>query len=282
MRLIQPSQKSAEKGPISASVGKVSQLLPIGKPKARPEDIIVAHLGRGLDNRFVLLRDMQLEALQPPFPPILVGPAGLFVLHISTEKGFFKAREDTWMKMDRGTRRFSPARPNLIRQSQEAAKRLAGVLDVHGKSHPEVIPLLVFASAGVNIESSNPAVRTVLVDGLDSLTANLMNGDEVLSPAQVSYLADGMELMVNPEKAIPIGEGEDFFGRDLLVEEKKTPRKMPTFQMPAKFDLSGRFSLAGLVEKFHFSRLEWLLISVLTFLLIVILVVVILLLVQAA
>ena len=54
------------------------------------------------------------------------------------------------------------------------------------------------------------------MDGVDSLIATFLNSDEVLHPNEINYLSDSLEVMANPDKAIPMGEGEDFFGRDLL------------------------------------------------------------------
>jgi hypothetical protein len=103
---------------------------------------------RGLDNRFIMLRSLQLEGNGETFRPILVGPAGMYVLNISHAKGFFRAKEDSWWEMNKTTHKFGPARPNLIKQSIEAAQKLAEILEMHDKPHPEITPLLIFASPG--------------------------------------------------------------------------------------------------------------------------------------
>jgi hypothetical protein len=257
MKLIEPTQKTETKNNFQKVSDQIRQIIPFGKTDEHAEDAILARFLKGLDNRFVLLYNLQLENIGPPFPPIVAGPTGLYVLNISGEKGFFKAKENSWWKMDKTTHRFNPGRPNLLKQSQDYAKKLATILDVHGKFHPEITPLLIFANPGVHIETSNPAIRTVLMDGVDSLISAILNSDEVLTPNEINFLVDSLEVMSNPDKAIPIGEGEDFFGRDLFEPEKKAPAKMPSITLPTKI------SMPAVEEKLKFNRTQWIILIVL-------------------
>jgi hypothetical protein len=265
MKLIEPSIKKVEKGPIQGYIDQAKQWLPIGKPSTEFEDLVIEHFLRGLDNQYFMLHNLQLEALNPPFPPILIGPAGLAVLNISPEKGFFKAKESSWWKMDKTTHRFNPGRPNLIKQTLEFARKLTTILDVHGKSHPEVLPILIFANPGVHIEATNPAIRIVLMDGIDNLIAAFRNSEEILSPNEINYLSDSLEVISNPEKALPMGEGEDFFGRDLFVPEKKAPPKLPT--IPISMDVK----LPPVEKKLQFNKKQWIILTVLLLFTIVVL-----------
>jgi hypothetical protein len=257
MRLIEPKQKSVKKDSFRKISDQISQLLRFGKTDGQAEDAILARFLNGLDNRFTLLYNLQLESIGPPFPPIVVGPLGLVVLNISKEKGFFKVKEASWWKMDKTTHRFNPGRPNLIKQSQDYAKKLATILDVHGKSHPEVTPVLIFANPGVHVETSKPAIRIVLMDGVDNLIATFLNGDEVLQPNEINFLCDALEVMADPDKAIPMGEGEDFFGQDLIVSEKKAPPKMPNIAIPTDMPLP------AVEQKLQFTKKQWVILIVL-------------------
>ena len=257
MRLIETKQKTIKKNSFQKIGEQIRQLLPFGKTDVHAEDAILARFMKGLDNRFTMLWNLQLESLSAPFPPILVGPAGMAILNISNEKGFFKAKEASCWKMDKTTHRFNPARPNLIKQSQDYAKKLETILDVHGKSHPAVTPVLIFANPGVHIETTNPAIRIVLMDGVDSLIATFLNSDEVLQPNEINFLCDSLEVMANPDKAIPMGEGEDFFGRDLLVPEKKASPKMPNITLPSEMPLP------AVEQKLQFTKKQWAILIVL-------------------
>jgi hypothetical protein len=270
MKLIEPTQKSVETDRVQKYLKQLKQVLPFGKTGKEGEEVIVAHFLRGLDNRFIMLRNLQLEGTGIPFPHILIGPHGLAVLNMSHAKGFYKVREETWWKMDKTNHRYDPARPNLIKQSQDYAKKLATILDVHGKSHPEVTPILIFANPGVNIETANPAIRVVLMDGVESLIGSFLSSDEILNTNEINFLADSLAIIANPDKAIPMGEGEDFFGRDLFVPEKKAPPKMPTISIPTEMPLP------AVEEKLRFSKKQWVILAVLLLLTIVILLVAIL------
>ena len=259
MRLIEPTQKPQKQDQLQKVLDQFKKWLPIGKPGGGPDEAILDQFIRGLDNRYILLRNLQLEKSGQAFPPILVGPAGLAVLNISNEQGFFRIRENSWWKMNKSSHRYDPAKPNLVKQSQEYAQKLGSILDVHGKSHPEVTPLLILANPGVHIESSNPAIRIVLVDGIDNLISTLLNSEEIIAPNTINTLADSLAVMADPEKAIPMGEGEDFFGKDLYVPEKKAPPKMPSISLPSDMPLP------EVDKKLQFSKKQWIILGVLLF-----------------
>jgi hypothetical protein len=259
MRLIEPTQKPQKQDQLQKVLDQFKKWLPIGKPGGGPDEAILDQFIRGLDNRYILLRNLQLEKSGQVFPPILVGPAGLAVLNISNEQGFFRIRENSWWKMNKSSHRYDPAKPNLVKQSQEYAQKLGSILDVHGKSHPEVTPLLILANPGVHIESSNPAIRIVLVDGIDNLISTLLNSEEIVPPNTINTLADSLAVMADPEKAIPMGEGEDFFGKDLYVPEKKAPPKLPSISLPSDMPLP------EVDKKLQFSKKQWIILGVLLF-----------------
>jgi hypothetical protein len=103
------------------------------------------------------------------------------------------------------------------------------------------------------------------MDGVESLISNFHKSQEVLKPNEINFLSDSLEVMVNPDKAIPMGEGEDFFGRDLFVPEKKAPPKMPSISIPTEMPLP------DVEEKFKFSKKQWVILAMLLSLTIVVL-----------
>jgi len=267
MRLIEPTQKPQKQDQLQKVLEQFKKWLPIGKSAVGSDEAILDRFLRGLDNRYILLRNLQLEKTGQVFPPIMVGPAGLAVLNISNEQGFFRVRENSWWKMNKSSHRYDPAKPDLVKQSQEYAQKLGSILDAHGKSHPEVTPLLILANPGVHIETSNPAIRIVLVDGIDNLISTLLNSEDVIPPNTINTLADSLAVTADPEKAIPMGEGEDFFGKDLYVPEKKAPPKMPSISLPSDMPLP------EVDKKLQFSKKQWIILGVLLFFTIIVLLV---------
>jgi hypothetical protein len=266
MKLIEPTQKIDKEGSFGKAVDQVKLLFQSGKTDEHAEDAIVAKFMRGLDNRFIMLRNLNLESTGEVFRPILIGPSGIYALNISHANGFFRAKDDTWSEMNKTSHKFGPSRPNLIKQSKEISQKLAEILDAHGKPHSEIIPILIFANAGVNVERSNPAIRIVLMDGVDSLVDSMNYGEEVIQPNEITFLSDSLEIMSNPEKAVPMGEGEDFFGKDLYIPEKKAPLTLPDIPIPT--DLT----LPPVEEKLKFSQKQWTILVVLLLLTILILI----------
>jgi hypothetical protein len=118
---------------------------------------------------------------------------------------------------------------------------------------------------GVHIETSNPGIRIVLMDGVDSLIDAMFNSQEVLKPTEINYLTDALEFLANPEKAIPLGEGEDFFGQDLVIEEEKAPLTLPDLPLPAELPLP------PVEKKLQFTRTQWIILGILLVLTIVVL-----------
>ncbi len=265
MKLIESKTKPSQQDSLGKAIDQVKKFLDVGQTDERAEDAIVARFMRGLDNRFTLLHNLQLEGKGEVFPAILVGPAGLYLLNISHAKGFFKAKEDAWLEMNQSNHKYSQSRPNLIKQTKEYAQKLAQVMESHEKSHPEIVPILLFANPGVNVETSNPAIRIVLMDGIDGLINNMFNSQDVLQETEVSYLADSLEIMADPDKAIPRGEGEDFFGRDLRVSEKKAPLTLPDLPMPDNLPIQPFY------ERLGFKKKEWTILAALLVLTIVVL-----------
>jgi hypothetical protein len=184
---------------------------------------------------------------------------------VSHAKGFFKAKDESWWEMNKSSHRFGPAHPNLIKQSLAYAQKLAGVLESYGKSHPEIMSILIFANPGVNVDTNNPAIRIVLMDGIENLITVFLNSEEVLKPNEINFLSDSLEVIANPEKAIPMGEGEDFFGRDLFVPEKKAPPKLPSIPIPTELPLP------PIEQKLKFTQTQWIILAVLLVMTIVVL-----------
>lgn len=257
MRLIEPTKKAVQKDSYQKIIAQINTILPFGKSEEHAEDAIIAHFMRGLDNRFVMLRNLPMEGTKEKFPPILIGPTGFVMLNLSAAGGDYRAKEESWWEMNKTTHRFGPGRPNLIKQTQEYAQRLAGLLDKHQKTHPPIIPVLIFVNPGVHLETSNPAIRLVRMDGVESLIGSLLSSEEILDRNEINYLSDVLEVMANPEKTIPVGEGEDFFGRDLLEPKQKPTFKLPNIKLPTKL------SLPAIEEKFNFTSRQWFIIELL-------------------
>jgi hypothetical protein len=266
MKLIELTRRPVEMSGVQRVIDQVNRMLPFVKSGEHAEDAIIARCMRKFDNRFIVVRNLPVEGTEDYFPPILIGPAGVMVMNISPLQGSFRAKDDAWLELSKSTQRYNPGHPNLIKQSQDFAQKLVYQLDQHQKTHPEIVPILIFANPGVQVETVNPAVRIVHMDGVENLIAAILKSEEAISPNEVDLLADALEIMGNPEKAIPLGEGEDFFGRDLLDPEKKDSFSLRKVKLPTKI------ALPPIEEKLNFSPKQWLIIEILMVSLILVLI----------
>jgi hypothetical protein len=135
-------------------------------------------LGRALDNRYVLLRNVILPGTDVPIPLILAGPTGVWVMLVSNMRGVFRAKGDAWLAMDGG--RFKAAKPNLINRVQLMVRALDTHLRKDKVPISEVRPVLIFTNPGMHVDSVHPAVRLVLSDALDRYVSSLLQDTGVM------------------------------------------------------------------------------------------------------
>jgi len=269
MKLIDCTVREEKASPLQDLWDRVRALLPFGQGDRQAFENVLTRFQRGLDNRFTVLRGLTLPGTGEAIPLILVGPSGLAAINVSTQKGIFRAKDDSWWEMNKTVRRFQPAHKNLLKQTISFARGLGSYLDVQGRKHPEVMPVLVFAHPGVHVDSSRPAVRIVLADGVDRLVINFQQAEEVINVADARLIDDTLERVFHPMgEKLPEKE-EDFFGKDLIQPEAKkkaAPRKpipVPQLDIPLP---------PSVAKSLQFSKKQWLVLGVLVVLSIITLV----------
>ena len=260
MKLIDYSPPSSTPDFIQRVIERVQTWLPFLSTGPKGHEQLVARLQSGLDNRYFLLKNVLLAGSPEPFPYILIGPTGVTVLNARPETGIFRARGESWWELSKASRQYQPAKTNLVRQSQNLAQRLGVFLAQSGGTAPSILPVLVFVNAGVHIESSLPAVRLVLADGVRRLAFDLRQMEEVLPANEIRRITDLLDRAAQPVPTpqLPAKE-EDFFGKDLIqpVAKKSTRRA----QIPVP-----QLNLPPVPEKIGLSRKQWIVIALLTLL----------------
>jgi hypothetical protein len=142
----------------------------------KAQDTLTAQLGRGLNNRFTLIRNFRLEDLDIPIPMILIGPTGIFVIHTSTIQGVFQAKNESWLIVSQ-TKKYEPARPNLITRTTLMTSAIETFLKKKNMNVPDIQGVLYFSKAGIHVDAQRPAVRIVLMDGVDRFIASILQGE---------------------------------------------------------------------------------------------------------
>ena len=214
-----------------------------GEGEAR--QTILRQFDRTLDNRYTMLENAQLPGQAVPIPLILIGPPGIVVINPRGEAGVFRAREDSWVEMNRRTQQYEMARENLLVQTQEYAQALEAALRAKGAQVTEVQPLLALSNPGAHVESSRPIVRILPIDALDRYIATLAQGQYVLSAPDVQALVE--TFTTQPEAPKPPEP-----------EVKPKPQK-------AAPPLSAQLNLPPLLANFKLTRPQWIVLGVMVF-----------------
>src|SRR5919108_4617693 len=76
---------------------------------------IVTFFDRHLEKGYTLIRNMTLGSSGITVPMILMGPAGIFVIHVTYLRGRYEARGNSWN--EESGNGFRPASVNLIQQT---------------------------------------------------------------------------------------------------------------------------------------------------------------------
>lgn len=260
MKLIDASKPQKDPGPLEKMLQRVQDMLPFGQAARKSRKLTILRFQRALDNHYTLLCDIPVPGAPVPVPFILVGPAGLFAIHFSGEKGLYRAKEESWWEMNPTTRKFQPSRRNLIRLSQAYAKAVSAYLAERSRPAPETQPVLIFGNPGVHVDASRPAARVVLADGVDRFLLGLLQGGESISLPDARLIAEALEQIIHPlEKldAVP----EDIFGKDLGIGQpahkpaaQKAARPVPQLELPD-----------SVTKKMAFSKKQWLALGALAF-----------------
>jgi len=202
MKLIDKTPLVNEKGEL-ALPQRVQGMLKFGfnwPTELVAQKAIVTFLDRQLEKGYTLIRNLTLGASGITVPMILLGPAGIYVIHVTYLRGRYEARGNAWNE-ESGSG-FKPASTNLIQQTSRMAAAVKAYIERQGVKLPVPIePLLIAANPGLHVESVKPAVRVLMIDGIKSFVTGLSTGGRVLSAEAVHEFT---ERLVNPR---PVKKG---------------------------------------------------------------------------
>ena len=207
------------------------------------QDKMIRILKSVLDQRFVLIRGFKLEKGAMPFPPLLIGPPGIYLLYIWPKSGIYRIRENQWEIMHSNSRRYRPGKPNVIEEVLQMTEQVtAFVANVLGKP-VTVTPLMVFPDTGADVASVRPAVRPLLLDGLKRYAAQLTRSETLLTPTDMVNFVEA----VRP-RSVPLEK----------TSQRTTPRRRFTpKQAPHQMEEASRYV--------NFTPWQWATLGILAF-----------------
>jgi len=155
---------------------------------------VIAHLERNLEKGYTLIRNYTLGASEIVIPIALIGPAGIFVVNVTTLRGDYRAKGDAWETMQNG--RFTPTNINLLTRTERLARALSAFIERQGVNLPiQIEPVILAADPGLHVESSRPLVRVVMRDALDRWAASIAQSAPQLTVEVAHQIA---ERILNP------------------------------------------------------------------------------------
>lgn len=204
MKIIDKTPLLNEKGELGF-VQRVQGMLKYGfswPSELEAQKAIVTFFDRQLEKGYTLIRNMPLGASGIVVPLILLGPPGIYVIHVTFLRGRYEARANTWNEASGDG--YKPAQVNLIEQTARMAKALTRWIERQGIRLPiEIEPVLIAANPGLHVESVRPAIKVVMIDGVKSFVSGLATAPPVLKSEAVHEFT---ERIVNPrpvKKAAP-------------------------------------------------------------------------------
>ena len=147
-------------------------------PEIKAQQVVMDILNRDLNKGFTLLRNITLPGSEATIPLILLGPAGVFVLHVTTLKGNYQAKGENWGSLEH--KKVRDVRPNLMVLTSKMARGVQHFMEKQGIELSAVDGVLIATDPGMHIESTRPLVRVVLSDAIDLFANSLNNSFSVL------------------------------------------------------------------------------------------------------
>ena len=158
---------------------------------------IVTFFDRNLEKGYTLLRNVTLGQSDIMIPLILLGSGGIFAINLTFLPGRYEAKGDSW-NVESGNQ-FRPAPVNLMRVTSRMARALQVFLERQGIKLPvSVEPILIAGDPGVHIDSTRPAFRVMMIDGIKTWVTGLAGSAPVITALVVNEM---VERILEPRPA---------------------------------------------------------------------------------
>lgn len=202
MKIVDKTPYRSETGEIDL-FGRIQGMLKYGMSwpdRLKAQDVIIAILEKQLDSNYALLRNVTLPNTEINLPLVLIGPAGIYLINVTYERGVYIARDDQWGTM-MGSK-FAPARINQVSRTMTFGRVLQLYLDRQGFKGSVVVESILMASdPGIQVESTRPAVRIVMSDALERFAASMSQARGVLEASVANQLVKAILVGLPPKPA---------------------------------------------------------------------------------
>jgi hypothetical protein len=195
---------------------------------------IIAFFEKQLEKGYTLIRNLPLGASGITVPMILLGPTGIYVIHVTYLRGRYEAKGNSWNEASGNG--YKPAAVNLIQRTARMANAVKVFIERQGIKLPlEIEPVLIAGNPGLQIESVRPAIKVMMIDGIKSFVAGLTTGRPVLSLEAVHEFT---ERILNPRPPKKEAAAAPASGAPASWEEKTIPPAQEASRAQAIFNAS--------------------------------------------
>lgn len=237
---------------LPSQLDKILQETPFGRKDIKAYEAMISQMERALSNKFYLLRNVTIEGADQPISSVLIGPTGIYLLNTSFQKGIFRAKEDSWSEMKGRNRQFEATQPNLIKETLHWSSQLSDFLSNRLAQVPVIHPVLVLLNPGTHVDSVRPAVRTILIDGLERFIARLS-----LDAPQLT--SEDVHAIVTRLKESPSGSsGSD----EEVTQAEKNWRELQALKPVLAIEPKVTENIDSLSNKLRFSARQWIFLGV--------------------
>lgn len=247
IELYQDDQAEAKRAGLGRALGKIN--LPLGHPSQGVEDTVLQVLQNRLDHRFVCLRNFYPPDIYPTPAFILIAPQGITLLRISMLKGIFRAAGESWEELDTRSKKFSPAKINLLLETQRMADMLDTELSRKHPNLPKTEAVIYFPNPGAHVDTEQPVIRVLLADALDRFLSGILRKPLLLETDAIGKITDAIQQkgILRTSNDARTDEGDIF---SLHEPQKKKSPKATLFPKPALKE-------PGVLKKLQFSKHQW-------------------------
>ncbi len=158
-----------------------------------------------LDKRFIVIRNYIWPEIEYPFPIILLGPPGVYLLYVTPLSGEFRIHEDRLVALGKGNK-GAEVKPNLVRRTKLLGTVLEKFIAERLGIEVPVETRLVFTAPAVYVDTVDPEVKPLLPDGVKGFAEGLLKSRERLTRLHIRRLAD--LFLQSPEEAETKAEKE--------------------------------------------------------------------------
>ncbi|NPA31401.1 MAG: hypothetical protein GXO37_05310 [Chloroflexi bacterium] len=142
-----------------------------------------------LDRRFIAIRHyVWPEVIEYPFPIILLGPPGVYLLYVTPLSGEFRIHENRLLELGKG--KGVPVKPNLVQRTRLLGAVLEKFIAERLGLEIPVETRLVFTAPDVYVDTVDAEVKPLLPDGVKGFAESLLKSRERLARPEIRRLAE--------------------------------------------------------------------------------------------